>query len=773
MVTLWLPSPCMNEPDNLDLQRAELSLLGLHCAGCAGTVEKALAAVPGVSRADANFATKRAAVVYDPHQTGVEKLREVIRREGYDSLAPDDGSDGTALESAELQAQMDEEKRLRERFLLAAILTAPVVLLAMGGHLIPAMSPYLDFPLRKWIELVLTTLVLTIAGREFFTGAWTAARRFRADMNTLVALGTFAAWSYSVAVTLIPDLFGVAHGGSHTDHHAPMAYFEAAAAIITLILAGRVLEARARRKAGGAIHALAELQPRNARVEKDGKESDVPIGQIVLGDMVWVRPGEKVPLDGEVEEGKSTVDESMLTGESFPVFKTVGDPVIGGTVNLTGAFRFRVTKVGKDTALRQIMRIVQEAQAGKAPIQRLADQVASWFVPVVLLIAIVTFCGWNFFSHDPNRLTIALTTAVSVLIIACPCGLGLATPTAIMVGTARGAQLGILYRSAQALETAHNLTSVVFDKTGTLTEGHPRVTQIHAQMISENELLRLAASAEFGSEHRLAGAILREAEARSLKLVRPSEFHSVSGHGVVATVGGKRITVGNERLMRENGLSIDEMSHGEWWARGATPVFVAMDGEVVGLLGLTDPIKPGAADTVERLLSLGLHVTMLTGDNHSTAHSVASQIGIQSVIAEVLPAAKSEMIAGMKKGGGVVCMVGDGINDAPALAEADVGIAMGRGTDIAMNAAGIVLISGDLQGVASAIELSRATVRNIRQNLFFAFFYNVLSIPVAAGALYPFTGWLLNPMIASAAMALSSVSVLMNALRLRGFQTGK
>ncbi len=760
----------MNESNNLDLQRVELSLLGLHCAGCAGTVEKALASAPGVTRADANFATKRAAVVYDPHQTGVEKLREIIRREGYDSLVPDDGSDNEALENAELQAQAAEENRLRQRFLLAAILTLPIVVLAMGGHLIPALSPYLDFPLRKWIELILTTLVLAVAGREFFTGAWTAAKRLRSDMNTLVALGTFSAWGYSVAVTLYPSLLGGGHSGSHSDHRAPMVYFEAAAAIITLILAGRLLEAKARRKAGGAIHALAELQPRIARVEKDGRESDVPIGQLVVGDMVWVRPGEKVPVDGEVAEGSSTVDESMLTGESFPAFKTVGDGVIGGTVNLTGALRFRVTKVGKDTALRQIMRTVQEAQAGKAPIQRMADQVASWFVPIVLLIAIATFCGWIFFSHDPAGLTIAFTTTVSVLIIACPCALGLATPTAIMVGTARGAQLGILYRSAQALETAHKLTSVVFDKTGTLTEGHPRVTQIHAHKISENELLGLAASAEFGSEHRLAGAILREAEARNLKLVRPSEFHTVSGHGVVATVEGKHITIGNERLMRENGWNINELSGDEWSARGATPIFVAVDGEVVGLLGLTDPIKPSAADTVDRLLSLGLQVTMLTGDNHTTAHSVASQIGIQSVVAEVLPDAKSEMIAGLKKGGGVVCMVGDGINDAPALAEADVGIAMGHGTDIAMNAADIVLISGDLQGVASAIELSRATVRNIRQNLFFAFIYNVLSIPLAAGVLYPFTGWLLNPMIASAAMAMSSVSVLMNALRLRSFQ---
>lgn len=762
----------MNESNNPDLQRAELSLLGLHCAGCAGTVETALAAVPGVTRADVNYATTRATIVYDPHQTDVDTLREAVRREGYDSLAPDDDSDGEIMEIAEQQAQAHEEKRLGRRLILATALTLPVVVLSMGSHLVPTLAPYLDFPARKWIELVLTTLVLAVAGHEFFSGAWAAAKRFRSDMNTLVALGTISAWGYSVAVTIRSSLFGIGRDGGHAGQHAPMVYFEAAAAIITLILAGRMLEAKARRKAGGAILALTELQPRNARVEKDGKESDVPIGDLVVGDMVWVRPGEKVPVDGEVVEGGSSVDESMLTGESMPVYKVSGNTVIGGTVNMTGALRFRVTKVGKDTALRQIMRTVREAQAEKAPIQRLADKVASWFVPIVLFIAAVTFCGWYFFSHDPDHLSIAFTTTVSVLIIACPCALGLATPTAIMVGTARGAQLGILYRSAQALETAHKLTSVVFDKTGTLTEGRPRIVEIRADMISENELLRLAASAEFGSEHRLAGAILREAEERKLKLVRPTDFHAVSGHGVVATVEGQRLVVGNARLMRESGLAIDEIAAEEFSARGTTPVFVSLDGSPVGMLGLSDTIKPSASETVERLSEIGLHVMMLTGDNYTAARSVASQIGIDSVVAEVLPDAKSDMITGLKKGGGVICMVGDGINDAPALAEADVGIAMGHGTDIAMEAADIVLISGDLHGVASAIELSRATVRNIRQNLFFAFVYNVLSIPVAAGILYPFTGWLLNPMVASAAMAVSSLSVLVNSLRLRNFQAG-
>ena len=765
----------MSAPSNLDLQRVELPLLGLHCASCASRVEKALNAVPGVAKVSVNFATSRAAVVFNRRRASANDLREAIRREGYDALAPDRDSlarDGFDMENAEEKARHAEELRLKKRLIIAASLSAPVVLLEMGMHLLPSVAHYLDFPGRIWLEMILTTLVLVLAGREFFSGALKAARRGAVDMNTLVAIGTFSAWAYSVAVTIAPDWFANA-AGTHAGHGAPVVYFEAAAAIITLILAGRVLEARARSRAGGAIRALAELQPRAARVERDGEEYDVPIEQLVIDDLIWIRPGDKIPVDGEVVDGVSTVDESMLTGESMPALKKNGDTVIGGTVNLTGAIKFRVTKVGKDTALRQIMRTVQEAQADKPPIQRLADRVASWFVPVVLIIAALTFCGWYFLSHDANRLNIALTTAVSVLIIACPCALGLATPTAIMVGTARGARLVILFRSASSLETARKLTTVVFDKTGTITEGRPRVTEIRADGISQNELLRLAASAEFGSEHRLGAAILREAEVKNLHLERPSDFHSVSGYGVIATVGDKRVVVGNSRLMRETGIAFDEAAEQELSERGMTPVFVAIDAHPAGMLGLSDVIKGSASETVERVKNLGLQVTMLTGDNYTAARAVASQISIGTVVAEVLPDAKSAMINAWKKGGGVIGMVGDGINDAPALAEADVGIAMGHGTDIAMEAADVVLVGGDLSGVASAIELSRATVRNIRQNLFFAFLYNTLSIPLAAGIFYPFTGWLLNPMVASAAMALSSLSVLLNALRLRNFEPGR
>jgi Cu+-exporting ATPase len=758
----------MNASD-LELQRVELPLTGMHCAGCANRVEKALSSVPGVSRANVNFATSRASVVFSRKKAVVSDLREAVRREGYDALPPESDVSGPEEMNAEDKVRLMEENHLRRQLILAAVLTAPVVLITMGSHFIPALRPYLNFRGWEWLEMILTTLVLVLAGRDFFVGAWTSARRFSADMNTLVALGTLSAWAYSVAVTLLPY---AGEGVHHTPNHERTVYFEAAGVIVTFILAGRVLEARARRKASGAIRALAELQPRNARVERDGVEIDLPIGKLEVGDRVWVRPGDKIPVDGEVTDGVSTVDESMLTGESVPASKRVGDQVIGGTVNLTGALRFTVTKTGKDTALRQIMRAVQEAQADKPHIQRLADRVASWFVPVVLVVAALTFLTWFFLSHDPHRISIALTTAVSVLIIACPCALGLATPTAIMVGTGRGARLGVLFRSAQALETAHKITNVVFDKTGTLTAGRPSVTEIKTEGCSEDELLRLAASAEFGSEHRLGAAILRESGSRGIEPVRPMDFHSIGGYGVVAKVEGKLVAVGSERLMRETGIAIDEVAAEEATERGLTPVFVAVEGTIAGMFGLSDSLKESAKQTVERLKKLGLQVTMLTGDNYTASKTVATQLGISNVVAEVLPDAKSKMISGWKKGGNVVGMVGDGINDAPALAEADVGIAMGQGTDIAMEAADVVLISGDLSGVAGAIELSRATVKNIRQNLFFAFLYNALSIPLAAGLFHPFTGWLLNPMIASAAMALSSLSVLLNALRLRNFKPG-
>jgi Cu+-exporting ATPase len=767
----------MSAVDNLEFHRIELPLLGLHGASCAGRVEKALRAVPGVAKVSVNFGTARAAVVFKREKTNASALLDALRKEGYDALPPDremSSSERADIEMQEEQARWQEEKKWKDQFRLAAFLTLPVFLLAMGSHFVPALAPYLDFPGRTFLDFVLTTLVLFVGGRGFFVSAFKSGLHFRADMNTLAAIGTLSAYAFSVAAMLFPSWLSqrLAGHGDHGDGH-PGVYFEAAAVIVTLIVGGHILEARACRKATGAIRALAGLQPRVARKDKEGTEFDVPIEQLVVGDKVWVRPGEKIAVDGEVEEGVSTVDESMLMGESVPASKKPGDEVIGGTLNLTGALKFRVTKVGTDTALRQIMRTVQEAQAGKPPIQRLADKLAAWFVPLVLLIALVTFAAWYFLSGHPDKLAVAVTTAVSVLIIACPCALGLATPTAIAVATGHGARLGILFRSAQALETARRLTTIVFDKTGTLTEGHPQVTEIMSYEMAEEEVLRLAASAEFGSEHRLAAAILEAAEQRSLKLSRPTEFQSISGYGVVAAVDGRRVLVGNARLMRESGFPVDEMEAHESAVRGLTPVFVVVDGRPAGIFGLSDPVRPTSFDTIKKLKAMNLQVTMLTGDNYTAARAVADSLGIATVVAEVLPDTKSGMVAGWKKGGGIVGMVGDGINDAPALAAADVGIAMGHGTDIAMEAADVVLVSGDVHGVVNAIELSRATVNNIRQNLFFAFVYNALGIPLAAGAFYPFTGWVLSPVVASVAMTLSSLSVLLNALRLRSFEPTK
>jgi Cu+-exporting ATPase len=533
---------------------------------------------------------------------------------------------------------------------------------------------------------------------------------------------------------------------------------------------GRWLEAGARHRTGGAIRALVGLQAKTARVERDGRESDIPIAQVRAGDLVLVRPGEKVPVDGEIVDGASSLDESMLTGEPMPVEKKAGDAVIGATLNGNGAFRFRATKVGTATVLQQIVRMVRDAQGSKAPIQRLADTIAGVFVPVVICIAVATFAVWFNFAPGGQRLTMALTTFVSVLIVACPCALGLATPTAIMVGTGVGAQHGLLIKSGAALETAHKLATIVFDKTGTITAGHPCVTDVLPHEIEADELLRLAASAERGSEHALGEAIVREASVRGLSQGRTEKFRALSGLGVEAEVDGRSVFIGNAKLFRERGLAPDEAAAEKFAADGKTPVFVAVAGKFAGIIAVADPIKPNARDTIARLRALGLEVAMLTGDNRRTAESVARQAGIDRVFAEVLPDGKSGEIKKLQGAGKTVAMVGDGINDAPALAQADVGIAMSTGTDVAMEAADITLLRGDLNGVADAIALSRATIRNIRQNLFFAFIYNVMAIPVAAGVLYPATGWLLNPVIASAAMALSSVSVVTNALRLRRFK---
>lgn len=744
-------------------QSLDLPVVGMHCAACANRIEGALASAPGVAEAGVNFATGRATVEYDPTSTDPSVLRDVVRGQGYDLLLPDQAKAQSPDEAA-ASAEAAEYVRLRSRLVVAAALTLPVLVLAMAGHLVPAWEAALDFPARPWVELALTTPVLFWAGWDFLAGAWKAARRRSADMNTLVAVGTLAAYLYSLAATIAPNWFAPSH------LHAPAVYYEVAASIVVLILLGNVLQARATARTRGAIRALVALSPKTARVDRDGQEQDVPLEQVRVGDVVLVRPGETVPVDGVVEDGRSNVDESMLTGEPMPVAKGPADPVTGGTMNTTGAFRFRATRVGADTALQRIVRLVRQAQGSKAPVQRLADRISGVFVPVVIGLALVTFLAWYGLSPAEERLSRAVYAAVAVLIIACPCALGLATPTAILVGTGRGARAGILIKGGEALERAANVTAVVLDKTGTITEGKPAVATVRpADPFTADELLRLAASAERGSEHPLAAALVRAATGRGLALANARDFRAVAGHGLEAEVEGRRVLVGNAKLLRDRGVTVDDAGVQDLTEAGQTPVFVGVDGRFAGVIGVADRPRPEARAAIDRLRADDLTVVMLTGDTERTARAVARQVGIDRVVAGVLPEGKLSAVAALRAEGHVVTMVGDGINDAPALAEADVGIAMGSGTDVAVEAADVTLVRPDLGGVPAAIRLAWATMRTVRQNLFFAFAYNVLALPLAAGVLYPLTGWLLSPIVASAAMALSSLSVVTNALRLRGF----
>ncbi len=734
---------------------AGLQVEGISCASCVLKIETALLDLPGVVRASVNLATGKVAVDYLPNAVDVARIRKAIESVGY---RVHDLAEGEAEADAERRIMEREYRVLRAKVLWGGLLA---VLIFVGS--MPGWFPWVPAFLRNFFVLwALATPVQFAIGGQFYRSAWAAFRHRTADMNTLIAVGTSAAYFYSAAVTLFPSLLG-------STGVARDVYFDTAAVIVVLILFGRMLEARAKGRTSEAIVALMGLRPATARVLRDGAEREIPVDDVIVGDAVVVRPGERVAVDGTVVDGRSSVDESMITGESLPVDKGPGDEVVGATINKWGRLVFRARKVGKDTALAQIIKLVQEAQGTKAPIQRLADRIAAYFVPVVISAAILTFVAWFDFGPAP-RLTFALLNFVAVMIIACPCALGLATPTAVMVGMGKGAERGILIKSGESLETAHAIDTVVFDKTGTLTEGRPDVTDVlPAPGFTVDEVLAFAAGAEKGSEHPLGQAIVRRAEAAGLAPETPAGFRALEGLGVEATVKGRKVLVGSQALVGHAGLDFGSLvlQAGDLALEGKTSAFVAVDGRAAGLLALADTLKGTAPSAVARLKKMGLEVIMLTGDDRRTAQAIARGAGIDRVVAQVLPGGKAEVVRGLRAEGRKVAMVGDGINDAPALVEADLGIAIGTGTDVAMESSDITLISGDPEGVSAAVELSRRTVRTIRQNLFWAFFYNVVGIPVAAGVLYPFLHVLLNPMIASAAMAFSSVSVVSNSLRLR------
>lgn len=738
-------------------------LRGMSCAACARNIEDAIRLVPGVETCNVNFGAEQADVIYNPQKIDAAVIQSAVDAAGYVAI-PMQADHLEFEDDSDRQERQAEQQKLRYRVGVSGAVSAILVvgsLPAMTGLPIPFIPMWLHHP---WLQLVLTAPVLLWAGSDFFIHAWKALKRRNATMDTLVAVGTGTAYIYSLFPTLYPQWF-IQQGLQ------PDVYFEAAAVIIALLLLGRLLESRAKGQTSEAIRKLVGLQPKTARVMRHGREEDIPITEVVQGDIILVRPGEKIPVDGEIIDGTSTIDESMVTGESVPVKKQPGDEVIGATMNKTGSFRFRTTRVGKDTFLAQIVTLVQQAQGSKAPIQRLADQVTGWFVPGVIAIAILTFILWF---NVMGNVTMALITTVGVLIIACPCALGLATPTSIMVGTGKGAEHGILIKGAESLELAHQLKTIVLDKTGTITQGKPTVTEFIAVHGTANELeiLRLAAGLERNSEHPLAEAVVQYAQSQQVDIPYSQSFEAIAGSGVQGDVSGQQVFIGTRRWMTELGLNTDTLLSP--WERleasGKTVIWIAVNGQIEGLMGIADAVKPSSVSAIRTLQKMGLEVVMLTGDNQRTAHAIAQDVGIQRIFAEVRPDQKAAVVASLQAEGKRVAMVGDGINDAPALAQADVGIAIGTGTDVAIAASDITLISGDLQGIVTAIQLSHATIRNIQQNLFFAFIYNIAGIPIAAGILYPIFGWLLNPIIAGAAMAFSSVSVVSNALRLRHFR---
>ncbi|ASD27150.1 heavy metal translocating P-type ATPase [Brevundimonas diminuta] len=742
----------------------ELSIEGMTCASCVGRIERALAAVPGVTKAAVNLATERASVQGNAESSA---LIAAVRDAGYEARLIEASSGGADDSDERAEKKEAERRELTRDFSIAAVLTLPVFLLEMGSHLIPGVHHLIEstigMQMNWYVQFALTTLVLFIPGIRFYKKGLPALWRLAPDMNSLVAVGSLAAYGYSLVATFAPRILppGTVN-----------VYFEAAAVIVTLILLGRLLEARAKGRTSEAIKRLAGLQAKTARVRRGGETVDLPIASVAAGDVIEVRPGERLPVDGEVIEGSSYVDESMITGEPIPVAKSPGSGVVGGTVNQKGAIAYRATAVGGDTVLSQIIRMVEEAQGSKLPIQALVDRVTMWFVPAVFVVAALTFAAWLSFGPSP-ALTFALVNAVAVLIIACPCAMGLATPTSIMVGTGRGAELGVLFRKGEALQLLKDAKVVALDKTGTLTEGKPSLTDMElASGFDRAQVLSLVAAVESRSEHPIAGAIVEAAKAEGLSLPAVAEFDSVTGFGVKAVAGGARVEIGADRYMAE--LGHDVKAFGPISQRlgdeGKSPLYAAIDGRLAAIIAVADPIKSATPAAIKALHGLGLKVAMITGDNARTAGAIAARLGIDEVVAEVLPDGKVDAVRRLRSKHGKVAFVGDGINDAPALAEADVGLAIGTGTDIAIEAADVVLMSGSLQGVPNAIALSKATIGNIRQNLFWAFAYNTALIPVAAGLLYPAYGVLLSPVFAAGAMALSSVFVLGNALRLRTFK---
>jgi P-type Cu+ transporter len=760
-----------------------LSVRGLEWAATGEQVERSLSAVAGVVEVRANLATGQVRLEYLPDVASAQAITAAIERAGYSLAAPLEAGDPVERERV---ARSQEHRSLVVRFMVAAATGVTAMLLSMplmvaGGRsvdvfgrlLMPvaqgivAVAPWLaglSPDVIRWLLLFVTLPALAWSGRGFFRGAWSGLLHGTADMNTLIALGSGVAWVYSAAVTVVPGVFERSGVGGEV-------YYEAVAMIIALILLGKLLESRAKTRTGDAIRALAGLQPKTARAVRDGVEMDVQVADLVVGDEIVVRPGERIPVDGVVVEGRSAVDQSMLTGEPIPVEKRSGDEVVGGTINGNGSLRYEATKVGRDTALAQIVRLVEDAQATKAPLQRLADRIAGVFVPIVLSLAILTFVIWFDFGPSPAYLH-AMVAFVTVLIIACPCAMGLATPTAVMVGTGAGAERGVLFRGGASLEAAAGIGVVVFDKTGTITQGKPEVVEIATAgaEIEEEELLRMASSAERASEHPLGEAIVRAATGRGIATEAAEDFESRGGLGVSATVRGRSVWIGNAAFMKESAVdeSLLHEAAESMATRGRTVVHVAIDGRPAGVLGIADPVKPESRKAIASLASMGIDVVMLTGDEERAAKAVASEVGIDRVIANVLPRAKAKAVKRLRsESGRRIAMVGDGINDAPALAEADIGIAIGTGTDVALEASDVTLVGGDPRGVVTAIRISKRTGRTIRQNLFWAFIYNVIGIPIAAGALYPAFGVLLSPVVASAAMAFSSVTVVTNSLRLR------